>query len=171
MMFLLDVNALLAMGYTSHVHHARVAMWTSQLEAERGSDDLVFATCPITELGFVRVGSGKAAYAPSVDTARTNLKTLKSAKNMLFIPDDLHAQDMPAWVRKSVQTTDGYLLALAKSHGGHLVTLDRFIPDAMLIPDETAGPLMVRDEPVHSEWAHLMHRAPDQTGSQGLTLR
>jgi len=74
-------------------------------------------------------------------------------------------------LRKSAQTTDGYLLALAKSHGGHLATLDRFIPDAVFIPEETAAPLMVRDEAVHPEWAHLLHRTLDQTGSHGIIIR
>jgi len=90
MMFLLDVSALLAMRYADHVHHARVDTWTSQLEAELGREHVVFATCPITELGFVRISGGKAGYAPSVDTARIDLRTLKSKQNMLFIPDDLH---------------------------------------------------------------------------------
>ncbi len=63
MMFLLDVNALLAMSYKDHVHHARVDTWASQLLAEHEQDRVMFATCPITELGFVRVGSGPAAKA------------------------------------------------------------------------------------------------------------
>jgi uncharacterized protein len=171
MMFLLDVNALLAMSYGIHVHHARVRMWASEMKVERGIDHVVFATSPITELGFVRVGSGKAAYAPSVDKAQEDLEALKSRENMLFIPDDLHTHHLPEWVQKSAQTTDGYLLALAKSHGGQLVTLDRFIPDALLIPEENTGPLMVRDEPAHPEWTHLIHPATDQSGSRGMTLR
>ena len=171
MIFLLDVNALLAMRYTDHVHYERVHTWVSQLVAERGQDHTVFATCPITELGFVRVGSGKARYAANVDNSRDDLQDLKASRNMLFVPDDLHTHHLPAWVRKSAQTTDGYLLALAKSHGGHLATLDRFIPDAVLIPEDTAAPLMVRDAAVHSEWAHLLYRAPDQTGSRGIVIR
>jgi predicted nucleic acid-binding protein len=46
--FLLDVNALLAYHYPTHVHHARVRDWASQLRAERGQDDVALATCPIT---------------------------------------------------------------------------------------------------------------------------
>jgi uncharacterized protein len=172
MIFLLYVNALLAMRYTVHVHHERVRAWIAALEAERGEDHVVFATCPITELGFVRVGSGKTRYAATVDSARDDLQDLKSSVNMLFIPDDVHAGYLPAWVRRSDETTDGYLLALAKAHGGKLATLDRFIPDAMLIPDETAGPLMVRDEATHAEWASfLRHSSADQTGSQEVAAR
>jgi uncharacterized protein len=156
MMFLLDVNVLLALGYPTHDHHGRVDMWLSQLEAQYGREHVVLATCPITELGFVRIGSGKAAYAPSVDAARSDLRTLKFRQNLLFIPDALHTGHLPAWVRESAQTTDGYLLALAASQGAHLATLDRFIPGAVLIPESPEGPLMVRDEPPHRERARLM---------------
>jgi len=119
----------------------------------------------------VRVGSGKAGYAASLETARRDLHDLKSVENMLFIPADLHTRHLPRWVRKSAQTTDGYLLALAKSHGAHLATLDRFIPDAVLIPEETAGPLMVRDEAAHDEWAHLMRSPREQAGAHGIFIR
>src|SRR3954467_12440842 len=145
-MYLLDVNALLAMQYQEHVHYARVNAWAARLYAERKQGTAVFATCPITELGFVRIASGKAGHSASVDSARSDLHTLKSRQKMLFIPDGIPARRLPAWVRKSAQTTDGYLLALAKAQGGSLATLDRFIPGALLIPDETPAPLMVREE-------------------------
>lgn len=151
MIFLLDVNALLAYRYPTHVHHARVRDWVSRLRAERG-EDVAFATCPITELGFVRVGSGPSALAVNVDAARADLRSLKSSENMLFIPDDIPERDLPAWVRKPAHTTDGYLLALARIHGGHLATLDRFIPGAMLIPHETPEPFGIREEGALSGW-------------------
>jgi hypothetical protein len=65
MMLLLDVNVLLAMKYMDHALYERVHMWASQLVAEPEKGHPVFATCPITELGFVRVGSGKAGHARS----------------------------------------------------------------------------------------------------------
>ena len=161
MIFLLDVNALLAYHYPKHVHHARVGDWISRLHDERGQDNVALATCPITELGFVRVGSGPAGLSVTVDIARADLRALKSKENMLFIPDNIPARDLPDWVRKPAQTTDGYLLALAKSHGGHLATLDRFIPGAVFIPDETPEPLAVREESALADWA-----APLRTGTQ-----
>ena len=161
MIFLLDVNVLLAMRYADHVHSERVDRWVSQLAAERGRDRTTFATCPITELGFVRVAGGKAAYAESVDAARADLEDLKSSMGMLFIPDRIPTRHLPLWVRKSEQTTDGYLLALAKAHDGCLATLDRFIPGSVFIPEEASGPLMVR-EPAYSEL---------RGGSWGVELR
>jgi predicted nucleic acid-binding protein len=159
--FLLDVNVLLAMRYGDHVHSTRVRHWVSQLDTEHRHDGVIFATCPITELGFVRVGSGKAAYAESVDAARDDLEDLKSSMGMAFIPGDLPARHLPMWVRKSEQTTDGYLLALAKAHDGSLATLDRFIPGAVFVPEETSGPRMVK-EPTY---------AGLRGGSRGVELR
>ncbi len=150
MILLLDVNVLLALRYSDHVHSARVDRWVSQLDAEYGRGRTTFATCPITELGFVRVSSGKAAYSESVDAARDDLEDLRSSMGMLFMQDDLPSRHLPVWVRKSEQTTDGYLLALAKSHDGCLATLDRFIPGSVLIPEATSGPLTVR-EPTYAE--------------------
>ena len=75
MTFLLDVNALLALRYAAHVHHERVHQWVSRLPAENGRDCAIFATCRITELGFVRVGSGKAGYATNLDSARADPST------------------------------------------------------------------------------------------------
>ena len=49
MKYLLDVNALVALGFIHHEFHGRVAAWIKHNEFP----DL--ATCSITELGFVRV--------------------------------------------------------------------------------------------------------------------
>ena len=49
MKYLLDVNALVALGFGNHEFHARVAYW---LRAQQFPD---LATCSITELGFLRV--------------------------------------------------------------------------------------------------------------------
>ena len=49
MKYLLDVNALVALGFAEHEMHAQIATWL-QTEGFPG-----LATCSITELGFVRV--------------------------------------------------------------------------------------------------------------------
>ena len=50
----------------------------------------------------MRVGSGKAGYAESVDAARDDLEDLKSSMGMLFIPDNLatHHNPLESWVRR-----------------------------------------------------------------------
>ncbi len=54
MIYLLDVNALIALGIAHHAEHARVAHWVRGLRGDR------LATCPITEIGFVRGTCGAA---------------------------------------------------------------------------------------------------------------
>ena len=56
MKYLLDVNALVALGFIHHEFHDRVAAW---LQAQQFP---ALATCSITELGFVRVLSQAPAY-------------------------------------------------------------------------------------------------------------
>lgn len=89
MMFLLDVNVLLAMKYMRHVHYCRVETWLRDLAVEHRQHRVFFTTCPITELGFLRVSSGKAAYAATLKDARNDLATLKAVESMQLIPADL----------------------------------------------------------------------------------
>jgi toxin-antitoxin system PIN domain toxin len=130
MTVLLDVNALLALGYRDHVHHERVGHWFRSLSK---SDQL--ATCAITELGFIRIATSSARYSESVAAAQAALLGLKAASNYRFLPDALTAECLPDWVLKSKQTTDGHLVELALAHGARLATLDAGIPSAVLIPE------------------------------------
>jgi predicted nucleic acid-binding protein len=145
MNYLLDVNVLLAWGYPAHVHHDRVSHWLRDVATARAESPLL-ATCAITELGFVRIASGKAAFAPDVTTARRDLRQLKASRQFIFLGEVLDADCLPDWVTKSAQTTDGYLLKLASAYGGWLATLDTRIPGAVLIPEQPdATPLMVKE--------------------------
>ena len=55
MIHLLDVNVLLALGYSAHVHNERAETWLQHLQTHNATVNL--AMCSITELGFVRVAS------------------------------------------------------------------------------------------------------------------
>jgi hypothetical protein len=80
--------------------------------------------------------------APNLKEARTDLLRLKLRERMMFIGDRVVGGDLPEWVTRSDQTTDGHLLALAKTSGTRLVTLDRGIRGAELIaiPHEANSP-------------------------------
>lgn len=129
MTYLLDVNALVALGFTHHEFHERVARW---IKAEKFPK---VVTCSITELGFVRVLSQTAMYGFTVADARSSLLRLKRNKILpfTFIPDDHDISRLPGWATTAKQTTDGHLLELAVAHGGVLATLDQKIPGAYLI--------------------------------------
>jgi uncharacterized protein len=135
--YLLDVNVLLALGYATHVHYERVQYWLVQQRELLAPSSVKLATCAITELGFIRVASGPARLASSVAEARAGLRTLKLRERMLFVGDRVTGTELPPWVAKSPDTTDGHLFMLAKANGARLATLDRFIPGAELIPNPT----------------------------------
>ncbi|MGA3212508.1 MAG: hypothetical protein ABSD20_14470 [Terriglobales bacterium] len=133
MKFLLDVNALVALGFRQHEFHDRTLVWVRTL-ALNGPPAL--ATCSITELGFIRVLVQAPSYVLSMLQARSLLRQLKSARfwTMTFIPDDHDVSQLPAWVTTGKQTTDGHLAELARDKGAMLATLDARIPGAFLIP-------------------------------------
>ena len=134
MRFLLDVNALVALGVVEHQFHPQVTTW---LRASRSDGSLKLLTCAISELGFVRVLSNTKAYGFTVSTAGALLMRMKSKDEELFkfLADDQDASRLPGWVHFPKQVTDGHLVQLAKANGGMLATLDRGIPGAFLIPE------------------------------------
>ena len=127
---LLDVNALVALGFLQHEFHDRVAHWVSTSAS-------AIATCSITELGFVRVLAQALHYRVTVTEARNLLLRLKIANTVKFsfLSDDRDVTQLPVWVKTHGQITDGHLLQLAKAHGLALATLDKKIPGAYLIPE------------------------------------
>lgn len=130
MKYLLDVNALVALGFIQHEFHHRITSW---LRAEQFPP---LATCSITELGFVRVFAQASAYGFTLAQARTLLLRLKKAAplSLTFIPDDHGIAHLPTWVKTPGQLTDGHLAHLANAKGAALATLDERIPGAYLIP-------------------------------------
>ena len=138
---LLDVNVLLALLDADHVDHERLSAWLSN-ELSGG-----WASCPLTENGFVRIVSSPAypgAVAP--DRAVRLLADAIRATDHVFWPDDISLLD-PDRVDASRlhghrQVTDAYLLALAVHHDGRLVTNDRRIA-RVSVPGATDAHLTV----------------------------
>jgi uncharacterized protein len=132
MRYLLDVNALVALGFVDHELHARVAGWVRKLAS---SPEPELATCSITELGFVRILAQATQYGFSISQACRLLQQLKRAATpkFSFIPDDHDVSRIPGWVKSARQTTDGHLAQLAKAKGAILATLDEGIPESFVI--------------------------------------
>lgn len=120
-MALLDVNALVALAWDSHVHHVRMRAWF----AANGPSG--WATCPMTESGFVRVSANpKVLPSPiGVAAARAVLAALRNAGAHRFLADDvsLTDSDFPD-IAGHRQVTDAHLLTLARRRGVRLVTFD-----------------------------------------------
>ena len=130
---LLDVNTLVALAWPNHVHHAAARAWYT---AHR---DQGWATCPVTESGFVRVSSSPRA----TPEARTPLEALTLLRRIVELPGHRFWQDDVSLAREEHlalgrlvgyrQVTDAHLLSLAIRRGGRLVTFDRGV--RQLVPD------------------------------------
>ena len=124
---LLDVNVLVALFDPDHVHHELAHDWFADNRAGG------WATCPLTENGFVRVLSNPAYGSP---VARPNavlerLCRFCASGNHEFWGDVVSLRDERlfnlAFAGGHRHLTDVYLLGLAVKKGGRLVTFDRGI--------------------------------------------
>jgi toxin-antitoxin system PIN domain toxin len=118
---LLDVNALVALAWDSHVHHVAIRSWFT------GNAAAGWATCPVTESGFVRVSSNARALPSALPpaVAREVLAGLRRAPGHRFLTDDVSMvdADLPP-VAGHRQVTDAHLLTLARRHRTRVVTFD-----------------------------------------------
>jgi uncharacterized protein len=131
---LLDVNVLIALVWANHIHHDAVHRWFGRNTADG------WATCPITQCGFIRVSCNARALAGAVSPSEATqlLTELTSHFRHVFWPDDI------SWTQGHVagrtltghqQVTDAYLLALASRRGQRIATMDRAI--VTLAPDSS----------------------------------
>ena len=125
---LLDVNVLIALFDPDHIHHDLAHDWFADNRSHG------WATCPLTENGFVRVLENPAYGSLVAGTSEllSRLGAFCRADDHQFWPDLVSLRDQtqfdPAMVTGHRQLTDIYLLGLARAHGGRLATFDRTIP-------------------------------------------
>ena len=111
---LLDVNLVLACGWQTHAEHARTLVWLDT-QAE-------FFTCPLVELGFLRVSMGPA-FRASFSDALQALSAIKARASAKAIAVDYDVTKLPS-LSSHDDVTDAYLAGLARAHGLQLATLD-----------------------------------------------
>lgn len=118
---LLDVNALIALLDEDHVHHREILDWLGQA----GHLPHGFATCAVTQLGLIRVMSGKGYYKPvDPQVAATQLQRI-TGKGHRYLEIPAPCEGTIRWnSTKSAQATDATLLSTAVAHGCRLVTFD-----------------------------------------------
>lgn len=126
---LFDVNALLALFDDGHIFHDRSRDWWASSVAGG------WATCPITQNGFVRILSQPGYTSPRAFAgAVAALKLGIDQPGHEFWPDDISITDASVFDHGRIlgpnQITDVYLLALAVKNGGRLVTFDAGVPVA-----------------------------------------
>jgi uncharacterized protein len=121
---LLDTGVLIALCDPSHAMHSTAIRW---LESHEGA----IATCPIVENGAVRILSQpkySESYRISTPQAATAVAKVREVEGYEFWRDGVSLVDESVFSFADLmgpsQVTDAYLLALAVSHDGILVTLD-----------------------------------------------
>ncbi len=125
--YLLDTNLLIALLWPSHDRHELAVRWFTRHRADG------WATCPITQAGFVRIVSNPAFSRDAVQP-REAVQVLSAntlAKDHAFWPDELPVAEAVAFTGVRLmghqQVTDAYLLGLAIRQSGVLATLDQRI--------------------------------------------
>lgn len=128
---LLDVNVIISLLDSAHVHHSLAMEWFGRTAAHEG-----WSTGPITENGFIRIVSHirypNMRITPGL--AAQSLATFQSSfpESFRFWADDATLADSGLFdlhaLTTSAQTTDAYLAGLAFRKGGRLATLDRGVP-------------------------------------------
>jgi len=125
--YLLDTNVLVALLWPAHAHHELAVKWFAN---HRGKG---WATCALTQAGFVRIVSNPAFSRDAVTPreAAGVLAANTEAKDHSFWQAGLPFVEAAAFSGPRLvghqQVTDAYLLGLALHHGGLLATLDQRI--------------------------------------------
>jgi hypothetical protein len=123
---LLDVNLLLALTDPMHIHQQSAHRWF----VEKGQQ--AWATCPLTENGFIRIASHpNYPNRPGDVTAVLDiLRRLCEAPGHRFWSEDISILRIlePDALITHAQITDVFLLGLAVHKKGKLATLDQRIP-------------------------------------------
>jgi toxin-antitoxin system PIN domain toxin len=137
---LFDVNVLLALFDQDNINRPAVA------DFMRLNTDALWATCAITENGFVRVAS-QPSYpgALRVEDAVERLRQARRSSKHVFWPCDWSLGEPDAvdldHLLGNRQVTDAYLLGLAVKHGGCLITFDKRI-SSRTVPGATDAHLV-----------------------------
>lgn len=124
MSFLLDANALIALGWPAHEHHAPMLAWFRRHAAQG------WATTAMTQSAFVRIVS-QPAFSPIVMTvarvAELLLRNTAHPKHRL-LPMDFGFEDVLGCCTGGLyghrQISDAYLLTAASRQSCKLVTFD-----------------------------------------------
>lgn len=131
MVRLLDVNVLVSLLDSAHVHHDAAVDWFRRVAAIEG-----WATCPLTEYGLIRVVSHPSYPNLRLSPTQASDSLARFKANFpgihYFWPDSISLTDSGFFdlsvLTGARQITDAYLAGLAFHNRGRLATLDGAIP-------------------------------------------
>jgi toxin-antitoxin system PIN domain toxin len=121
-----DVNVLLALAWPNHQFHAPARAWFRALGRRR------WATCAITQLGFIRLSSNPA-FTPD---AKSPAECRQLLRQMLRKGKHYYLDKLPSVADRAgdslysrmlghQQVTDAYLVYLCRKSGFRLATFDQ----------------------------------------------
>lgn len=141
--YLFDVNILIALAWPQHVHHVQAHTWFERVGRQ------AWATCPLTQLGFVRISSNPKIIPDAVSprAAATVLTKMVALPGHTFWADDLPVNGLAAMSGTALtghrQVTDAYLIELARHHGGVLATLDAGLAELLPVAERARHVLLI----------------------------
>ncbi|MEJ8846632.1 TA system VapC family ribonuclease toxin [Variovorax rhizosphaerae] len=127
MSYLLDANALIALGWPAHEHHERMIRWFKS-HARQG-----WSTCALTQGAFLRVICQPAFAGRLVEVGEVAELLARNTAHPRhqFLPLDFGFEEVlghcTGGVRGHRQITDAWLLTLAARNGVKLLTFDTAI--------------------------------------------
>jgi uncharacterized protein len=120
-LLLLDVNVLLALAWPNHQFHSAA---TRRL----GRTGQRWATCALTQLGFIRLSSNPAITGGAVrpGEAASLLARMVADPLHVYLPlsPPVEAAEAFEKILGYRQVTDAYLAAVAREHNARLLTFD-----------------------------------------------
>lgn len=131
---LLDVNALLALAWPNHQFHVTVVRRLDRRPTAK------WATCLLTQLGFVRLSSNPAI----VDVRKTPGQALDLLGRLIADEHHVYLDILPSLVSVEItfrrllghqQVTDAYLVAVAEANNATLLTLDQRLVATVIARD------------------------------------
>jgi toxin-antitoxin system PIN domain toxin len=123
---LFDVNFLLALAWPQHQFHPIARSWFQKHQAHG------WATCAVTQLGFIRLSSNRS-YLPKSEKTPEEARQLLAA--LVDHPSHRFFSHLDAPVRFSEisrilghqQLTDAYLLGVARLSKARFITFDKAV--------------------------------------------
>ena len=125
---LLDVNVLLALFNPRHIHHDVAHDWFTDQHEQ------AWATSARTQSGLIRLATNPASNLERYRVVEVveHLRRFCGSPGHIFWTESVSLADPALFDLSKVsghqQITDVYLLGLAKTNGGTLVTFDASIP-------------------------------------------
>lgn len=147
--YLLDVNVLIGLAFPNHSSHQAAHSWF------RREPDRQWATCPLTQAGFLRVaGRALGSSRGDMGKALAGLELDCRSPGHEFWPADVDLRDLSDSQRSCLiglsQIADMQLLLLAHRHRGQLATFDNGLKELAAGTRYSSSLLVLPARPAHS---------------------